>query len=1007
MPSRSRLPMTRNLIERKLSLPRLADRVVKRERVESLIQRAVAQDALLTVTGAAGSGKSTAIAAALRDSGRPVAWISLDSSERAAGRLLLYLEAGVSRHAPEAEGVATDALAAGLPVAEAAGLLAESLHGSNIVLVCDNVERISRSRTAIAALTALARYVPAGVALVLVSRERLPLPLNATDVPTMVDISDDQLAFTVDEAERALRAAGLDHVDPAEAVRRAGGWVTGVLFEDPAALGQQSDRMYDYLSAQVLGELPDDERDLLVCTSLLPEVTRSDATQLGVLNVGRLMAALRRRYLPITWSAPDAFAVAPLFRDHLLARLEELDSAQLKGLRERYAQLLVGKGEAEEAVDVLLSMGEVEEAWRLARALLPTLVNRMDLESAARWLDAFPMASVEPTAPVAAAVLRVAIGLEQPLRGVELLDRSRPEWVRTVSGVSDDDYDEILVLLTWSVWHVRGLAAAEDIAALIGPGRGRQIVDALLSLSRGTGPNGFPEFATTPLGPLEGLLMRIAYTRGRLAGLSDPGVHGPWRSAVGAPWVVAALRATGQIERAMDLYKVHEGGRSLWLNGLDAADLMVDLGRPHDAWAAVRAGWQLQHANGSTLYAALLGIAEARLHLKLDDDPQAALRALAEARAAGAEEHSFTRELENMWRGVCHLRLNEYDAAHTLLAQAVASMQRTDHRLHLATAATYLAEASWQAGAEEAADKAAHLALVTADQVGSTHLLLAALEDVPGVAVRGADTEQYRDARWHELISLLSRRRGALTVTTPSPRLVLEEFGEPSLLLDGCDVTPRLRKSTELMARLLAAPDRRVPRQELLSGLFRSRSEPAARSYLRQAVYRLREILPETLVPAMSGEDLVISGPELVVGTSSEVLDTIDLAARQPAETQFATLVEATARADRGAFLSGFAGVWVESRRAELDDRLRRARLDLARVAYRLGRYWEADLALDTVLREDPYREEAWLLRIAVAHASGNDDGVLATYQRYLGVMRDLGVPPSAEVHRQVTRVRS
>jgi DNA-binding SARP family transcriptional activator len=502
--------------------------------------------------------------------------------------------------------------------------------------------------------------------------------------------------------------------------------------------------------------------------------------------------------------------------------------------------------------------------------------------------------------------------------------------------------------------------------------------------------------------------MRIAYTRGRLEGLSDPDVHGPWRSAVGAPWVVAALRATGQIERAMELYGA-QGSKppSLWLHGLDAAELMVDLGRPSDAWAAIRDGWSLQSRTGSRLYPVLLRLAEARLHLQLEHDAAAALTALAEARDAGAEEHSFTRELEHLWRGVCHLRLKESDVAHELLAETVRSMQRNDHRLHLGTAATYLSEASWQVGAEDAADEAAQLALAAADRVGSTHLLLAALEDVPDVAVRGADIEQHRDARWHELVNVLSRRRGAFSVATRGPQLVLEEFGEPRLLLEGRDVTPKLRKSTELTARLLASPERAVSRQELLDGLFRSRSEPAARSYLRQAVYRLREILPKALVPTLDGDVLRIPSPDVVVGTSEQVLRAIDLAGRQPAETKLATLMEALARTDEGPFLASFTGIWVDARRAELTDRILHARLDLAHVAFRLGRYWEANNALDSVLRDDPYREEAWQLRIAIAGASGTDDGVLATYQRYVSVMRELGVPPSADVQRQVSRLRS
>jgi LuxR family transcriptional regulator, maltose regulon positive regulatory protein len=82
------------------------------------------------------------------------------------------------------------------------------------------------------------------------------------------------------------------------------------------------------------------------------------------------------------------------------------------------------------------------------------------------------------------------------------------------------------------------------------------------------------------------------------------------------------------------------------------------------------------------------------------------------------------------------------------------------------------------------------------------------------------------------------------------------------------------------------------------------------------------------------------------------------------------------------------------------------ARIDAARMAYRLSRYREARDLLEEALRIDPYREQAWQLMISLAYATGSDDAVLRIYQRYVATMRDLGVPPSGEVHRLVTQLR-
>jgi len=55
---------------------------------------------------------------------------------------------------------------------------------------------------------------------------------------------------------------------------------------------------------------------------------------------------------------------------------------------------------------------------------------------------------------------------------------------------------------------------------------------------------------------------------------------------------------------------------------------MADLGRAEDAWAAVQKGWEQQALTGSAVYAALLHIVEARLHLRLHRAADAAMDAL-------------------------------------------------------------------------------------------------------------------------------------------------------------------------------------------------------------------------------------------------------------------------------------------------------------------------------------------------------------------------------------------
>lgn len=1000
-------PGSRTVIRRKLAPPVLGDRLVRRGRVTHRIRDLLARANVLTVYAAAGSGKTTAVAMALRDLDQPVAWVSLDGTESAAGRLLLYIEAALAPHTPEASGAATDALAAGILIGEAAGLLAESLHGTRIVLVCDNAERISGSDEALAVLSALARYAPADVRIILISRTALPLDTGSTgELARVAELTGPDLAFDLDEAGEALRLAGRSASDAAEAIRVTGGWVAGILFAD-GAVAAAPHRLRDYLTTHVLSGLSEQERRFLVYTSLLDEVTVDDAVALQLEDAPRIMAALRHRHLPASWPDDRTLIVSPQLRDHLRELLAEQDPGEVKRVRLRHARLLVRRGEQEEAVDALLGVGAVDEAWVLAAELLPRLIERMDFGPAARWLDELQVSERSLSPRIGGIVLHVAFALEQAGRGVELYDRHGRGWITELAADEHNGSGEALVLLVWCLWHAGRIADAEYVSGLLPPGRARDIALTVLALSRDEPPPPFPAFATTPSGPLDGMLMRLAFMRGRLAGLDDPGAHGPWRSVLGAPWVIAGLRATGRIEQAMARYEAHrDAPQPLWLHALDAVELMIDLGRAEDAWQALRRGHELVAATGSQIYRVLLNLMEAKLCLRLHHDPEAAHRALDEAEASGSNTHAFTRELAFLWRGLAFLLRHRDDEAREVLQQCLQSMLAADRMLEIPTVTCYLAEVLWRLGSEDDSDESAALAISVAEERGSVHLLLSALADVPAVAVRGADTESNRLSRWHELTASLANGR-RITAAGRAPRLVLEDLGEPELRVDGATVTPRLRKSIELLAYLLATPDHEASRQELLGALFDSNNEAAGRSYLRQALYRLREVLPDELSPVLREDRFCLPGLDLVSSSAAEVLEAFAQADHQNGEARLDTLTVALARTERGRYLGSLSGAWVEARRAELDERILRARLDVTRVAFRLGRYREAVANVDTVLRLDPYREQAWLLRITLAQASGNDDDVLALYQRYVATMHELAVPPSAEVHRLVTRLRS
>ncbi len=1003
----------RPIIRRKLEIPAEAKDVVVRARLTRRLRELLDRHPVVTVFATAGAGKTTAVALAVRDLDRPVAWLTLDGTEQAAGRLLVYLEAAVEGAVATAAGVATDALGAGLRTGEAAGLLAESLQGSRLIVVCDNVERIAADDNCHAVLSSFARYLPADVNLVLISRVDVTLDLGSTsERGRLGELPETDLAFDVAEAGEALRAVGHDDVDPALAVSATAGWVAGVLCEGSPPAPYRTDRKADPdslllpVAANIFNSLSTIERTFLLHTSVLDEVSVDRARALGQGNAASIMGGLRARHLPVTWADDGSGSLMTphrVFRDFLRGALDQQDAETIVEVRRRHADLLIAGGNREQAVDELLRIGDVEAAARLAADALPGLVARMDLAPAARWFDAIEGSVRTLTPPIGSALLRLAFALERGGRGAELLDRHGHAWLLDPS---DPGAAETHVLACWVLWQSGRVAEARSIADRLPSGRSRQIAHTLIALATDDEPPPFPDHSAVPSGPLDGMLIRLAYMRGRLDGLDEPAPSDPWCRMLGGPWVIATLRATGRLDAAMALYEHRRDfSQPVWLHAVDAVDLMLDLGRGEEAWSALERGRSLIASTGSKHLAAVGLLTEVKLCLRLERDTQRADRVLAEAAMNGACDYAVTRERWQLWSGLSLLLQGRDAEAHEQLSACLASMQRGDRSLHLAAAAVYLAEAQWRLGLEDESDASADLALAFAAAHGSQHLLLTALADAPSVAARAADATVGRMSPWHELLAVLSGQH-PVRVSTGAPRLVLEEFGEPSVTVDGVVVQPRLTKSVELLSYLLGTPERRATRERLLGALFGGRDDAAGRSYLRQALYRLREVLPPELAPGQEGNVFQVAGPELAVGSAQRVVDLVVQAGRQDAEARFQTLSQALARAERGAYLAPFSGEWVDERRATLGEILLSARVDAARLAYRMNRYREAKGLIDLVLLEDPYREQAWQLAMQLAHASGSDDTVLVLYQRYVARMRDLGVEPSDEVRRFVVDLR-
>lgn len=239
------------------------------------------------VIATAGAGKTTALVRAAPLVARALAWLTVGDGDAAAGRLLEYLGAAISARVPAAGGLVRSALAAGVPHDEVAGLLAEAVGEERLLLVLDEVERVEGSEASLRVIGALVRYASPGLRIALAARRELPLDLEALQLSGCVGRVDERdLAMTESEAAAALRVLESD-ADPHEAVEATGGWVAGVMFEawrsggSEAACGGLGDPLHGYLARNIVGQLNEAERELLMRTSVLREVTGERARARG------------------------------------------------------------------------------------------------------------------------------------------------------------------------------------------------------------------------------------------------------------------------------------------------------------------------------------------------------------------------------------------------------------------------------------------------------------------------------------------------------------------------------------------------------------------------------------------------------------------------------------------------------------------------------------------------------------------------------------------------------
>jgi DNA-binding SARP family transcriptional activator len=989
-------PPQRVVIRAKLTPPPPAERLVRRPRVEEALAALIERHRVVVISATAGAGKTTAVTAAVRMLTRPVAWLTLDWTDAAPGRLVRYVEAALAGRLPQVGRVAAEALAARIPHAEAAGLLVEACDAP-VALVVDELERLGDGDDAWAVIRAVVRYAPPTMRVVLISRREVSAA-QLGERPATGDIAflrDADLAFTADEAAAALALHGGAAVDPAAAVAATGGWVTGVLFEawraapHVAGSGGDADPLHGYLSAHIVEQLPEADREFLIGTSVLWEISAPRAIALGHPDAAQRIASLRSARLPVGWQdGGRTLRCHPRFREYLQARLEERGAGAVRAVRLLHGRLLAAEGHDEEATEALLAAGAPEEARAPAERAIFEVIDRLDLAVAERWLAAVRPPEPADSPALVLAELMLALAAEDFRRGTALADALPPE--QRAGFVAGMPAAAVLMVLCYA--HAGRLDDMEAVFAETVPGPVSDVLRYFMSIFGSDPPPPRPELTG---GPLDALVLSIDHGYGRFAAMVSEQAVG-WVRAWTQPWLISALSLTGRTQEALELYEAvrARGTTGASVDAVVAPLVLANAGRRADAMAAIERGRRAARAGGSVVYEQLADLSEVRVLLRLDRDPAAALAVLDRIEAHPvARRLGYMAEQVDAWYGLALLLEGRDAEALERLRASVAAMRRSDRYVELPTAAVYLAEAEWRADHEEAADAAADLALEAARVQGSNHMLLQALADFPAVVSRRLDAEPAADSPWHELGRALIAQ-GVAVETHVGAAVRLEEFGGCAIYVDDVHVRPRIAKTYELLAYLASRPGVAARRDELLDALFEGRADESARAYLRQAVRWLRQVLPEESVVAESGE-VRLSDDLRLASDSTRFEAALTEAAGLQGEQRLAATLAALAMFDRGEYLPDVASRWVEERRRQLTELATDARYEAAELAFAAGWLEQARQLADEVLRAEPHREAAFRLTMRLAAALGDEDGVIRAFQRCERALAEIGARPS------------
>lgn len=414
--SADRWPWRSTLIATKLVVPPAPRHVVSRLRLHRLLDAGI-EGKVVHVVAPAGFGKSVLVADWLSSTtGRPVGWVSLERSDNDRSRFWAYVLAALATSGvslpPDVDDLVQRVGTA--PPEQAMAPLVNALAElhTEFVLVLDDFHLITDGGIH-HELAYLVDRQPPRLHLVIITRSDPPfLSARMKASGEVIDVRARDLAFNQDEtilflgSQRVILPVDLHEAlftrvkGWAAALRLVAIWVSGR--EDSATAIAEfatSDlTIADYVTGEVLGQLPAESRRFLLWTSVLPRLTGALCDELtGAAGGTQMLDELERREMFVqaidqsrTW-----FRYHPLFAELLGQELRRAYPQMVVELHRRASRWFAAHGLVVEAID----HGLVAEDWAGVQALVLdealSIGTRFHPSMIEQWLSSIPAGVVE------------------------------------------------------------------------------------------------------------------------------------------------------------------------------------------------------------------------------------------------------------------------------------------------------------------------------------------------------------------------------------------------------------------------------------------------------------------------------------------------------------------------------------------------------------------------------------------------------------------------------------